>query len=63
MNAHFSHSISRKLLFLSIRDNHFVLKGKPTDQTDSVAMGSPLGPIYSNIFLCSLEESYLNGTL
>ena len=29
-------------------------------QTDGMAMGSPLGPIFANIFMSSLEETFLD---
>ena len=33
--------------------------GKFFDQTDGVSMGSPLGPILANIFMCNLEKRAL----
>ena len=34
----------------------FQLNGALYDQTDGVAMGSPLGPLLTNVFMSSLEE-------
>ena len=51
----------RKLLNFAVKDNHFVFNGRLYDQIDGVAMGSPLGPSIANIFMCSLEQKYLNG--
>ena len=41
--------------------NYFTIKlfqfdGKLYEQIDGVAMGSPLGPLMANAFLCSIEE-------
>ena len=41
--------------------NHFVFNGQLYDQIYGVAMGSPLGPSMANIFMCALEQIYLNG--
>ena len=30
--------------------------GQLYEQTDGVAMGSPLGPLWANVFMCHLEE-------
>ena len=51
----------RKLLNFAVKDNHFVFNGQLYDQIDGVAMGSPLGPSMANIFMCALEQKYLNG--
>ena len=34
----------------------FQFDGKLYEQIDGVAMGSPLGPLMANAFLCSIEE-------
>ena len=36
--------------------------GKFYAQIDGVAMGSPLGPVSANIFMCHFEESYVDDT-
>ncbi|MEL6606480.1 MAG: reverse transcriptase domain-containing protein, partial [Cyanobacteria bacterium J06614_10] len=50
----------RKLLELSVLDTHFVFDGKLFKQVEGMAMGSPLGPTFANIFMCHLEEQYLS---
>ena len=51
----------RKFLNFAVEDHHFVFNGQLYDQLDGVAMGSPLGPSMANIFMCALEQKYLNG--
>ena len=48
----------KELLTLAVKDNCFVYNGHLYVQKDGVAMGSPLGPVLANIFLCSLEKKY-----
>ena len=50
----------RKLLELAVLDTAFVFNEKAYIQTDGMAMGSPLGPTFANIFMCSLEERMLD---
>ena len=50
----------RKLLELSVLDTHFVFNEKLYKQVEGMAMGSPLGPTFANIFMCYLEELYLS---
>ena len=50
----------RKLLELAVLDTAFIFNGKAYIQTDGMAMGSPLGPTFANIFMCSLEERMLD---
>ena len=50
----------KKLLELAVVDTAFVFNGKAYIQTDGMAMGSPLGPTFANIFMCSLEERMLD---
>ena len=49
-----------KLLSFAVKDNHFMFNGKLYDQIDGVAMGSPLGPTFANVFMCFLEDKYLS---
>ena len=59
----FFHGFNRKnfkeLLELAIYDSHFLFNDKLYKQIDGCAMGSPLGPILANIFMCSLESEFL----
>ena len=41
----------RKLLELAVIDTHFIFNGEIFKQTDGMAMGSPLGPTFANIFM------------
>ena len=50
----------RKLLSFAVQDSYFMFDGKFYDQVDGAAMGSPLGPSLANIFICALEDKYLN---
>ena len=45
-----------KLLTLATKHQLFQFNGKLYEQVDGVAMGSPLGPLMANTFMCSLEE-------
>ena len=51
-----------KLLFTALvkRNCHFIFDGKHYDQIDGVAMGSPLGPLFANIFLSFHEKEWLD---
>ena len=37
-------------------DTDFLFDGKHYKQIDGVAMGSPLGPVLANVFMCHIEE-------
>ena len=50
----------KKLLELAVIDTHFMFNGEVFKQKDGMAMGSPLGPTFANIFMCYLEERFLN---
>ena len=56
----FNRTDFRKLLELAVLDTAFIFNGKAYIQTDGMAMGSPLGPTFANIFMCSLEERMLD---
>ena len=49
-----------KLLSLSVKNCHFIFNGRIYQQIDGVAMGSPLGPLFANIFLSFHEKSWLH---
>ena len=45
-----------QLLEVATKNQLFQFDGKLYEQIDGVAMGSPLGPLMANAFLCSIEE-------
>ena len=45
------------LLEGATKDQLFLFNGQLYEQTDGVAMGSPLGPLLANVFMCSTEET------
>jgi len=45
-----------KLLEISTTNQLFQFNGQLYEQVDGVAMGSPLGPLMANAFMCHLEE-------
>ena len=46
----------RDLLELASTNQLFQLNGTLYEQVEGVAMGSPLGPLLANTFMCSMEE-------
>ena len=60
----FFHGLDRsefeELLFLSVKNCHFIFNGRLYQQVDGVAMGSPLGPLFANIFMSFHEQKWLN---
>lgn len=52
----FSRESIRGMLTLCSQGIIFTAKGKAFVQKDGVAMGSPLGPLLANIYMCHLEE-------
>ena len=42
------------LLRAATKDQLFILNGQLSEKTDGVAMGSPLGPLIANAFVCSI---------
>ena len=47
----------KKLLYLCTKEGHFTFNGETYIQTDGVMMGSPLGSLIANIFMCELENN------
>ena len=45
-----------ELLTIATKDQLFQFNGELYEQLEGVAMGSPLGPLLANTFMCSLEE-------
>ena len=44
------------LLNVATKNQLFQFNGNLYEQVDAVAMGSPLGPLTANAFMCSVEE-------
>ena len=44
---------------MTVKNCHFLFDGKLYHQKDGVAMGSPLGPLFGNIFLSFHERTWL----
>ncbi|XP_071944677.1 uncharacterized protein [Antedon mediterranea] len=44
------------LLNIATKDQLFQFNGNLYEQVDGVAMGSPLGPLMANVFMCHIEE-------
>ena len=49
-------TVLEDLLEFATKKSHFIFDGQ---YYDGVAMGSPLGPVLANIFMCHFEESWL----
>ena len=56
----FSHVQLRSLLCFAVKNCHFLFNGCLYEQIDGVAMGSPLGPLFANIFLSYHEKNWLD---
>ena len=50
----------KQLFNIATAQTHFLFDGKYYDQTDGVAMGSPLAPILANIFMGFHEQNWIN---
>ena len=49
----------RKLLHLCTKEGHFTFNDETYVQIDGVMMGSPLGSLIANIFMCELETTII----
>jgi len=52
-------SVLQKFLEFATKKSHFLFDGQYYNQIDGVAMGSPLGPVLANIFMCHFEEKWV----
>ena len=59
----FSRKQFTKLLQFSVKNCHFLFKGQLFEQTDGVAMGSLLGPLFASIFLSYHEAFWFDNCL
>ena len=50
----------KKLFVFATSQTHFLFNNEVYDQTDGVAMGSPLGPALANLFMGYHENKWLN---
>ena len=50
----------RQLIYLCTKESVFLFNGKLYTQCDGVAMGSPLGPLLANVFICNFERKMLD---
>ena len=44
------------MLNIATKNQLFQFEGSLYEQTDGVAMGSPIGPLMANAFMCSIED-------
>lgn len=49
----------RELLYLCTKEGHFTFNNETYVQIDGVMMGSPLGSLIANIFMCELETKVI----
>ena len=52
-------SVLKVLLEFATKKSHFIFDGQYCDQIDGVAMGSPLGAVLANIYMCHFEEEWV----
>jgi len=53
----------KTFLEFATKKSHFIFDGQYYDQVDGVVMGSPLGPVLANIFMCHFEEQWTSNTV
>jgi hypothetical protein len=51
--------IMEKLLIICVQQSIFQFNGNYYDQIDGVSMGSPLGPLFANIFMDNFEKKHM----
>jgi len=49
----------RELLLIRTTQSHFKFNKSYYEQIDGVAMGSPLGPLFANVFMSNFERKYM----
>ena len=63
-NIEFFHDLNKdqlkKLLEICTSRSHFQFNGQFYDQIDGVSMGSPLAPLFANIFMSELEKKNMD---
>ena len=52
----------KKMLEFATRKSHFLFDGNLYDEINNVAMGSPLGKVLPNIFICHFEEKWIQNS-
>lgn len=50
----------QRLLTICTQESHFQFDGNYYDQVDGVAMGSPLGPLFANVFMANFENKHMD---
>lgn len=56
----FSKKELRRLLEICTQESHFQFESEFYEQIDGVSMGSPLGPLFANLFMCDFEKKHLS---
>ena len=49
----------KKLLIICTQESHFQFNNEFFDQVDGISMGSPLGPLFANIFMADFEKKHM----
>ena len=61
-NKKYFHGLTKELekpLKVCTQESHFQFNEQYYDQIDGVSMGSPLGPLFANIFMVDFENKYM----